>query len=243
MGFLGAVIAWFASPAHWSGTGGVPTRLLEHVQISAAALAVAIMVALPIGITLGHYHRFGNLAINVSNVGRAIPSFAILVIAFEIFGLGDIPAFAALTLLAIPPMLTNSYIGVRDVDPEVLDAARGMGMRERRMAFGVELPLAVPLIMAGVKTSAVQVIATATLAAIVAGGGLGRYILDGLGQRDDTQVFAGALLVALLALAVEVSLSGLEQILTPRGLRERTVRVSVGVDPARGRPLKSTSRI
>lgn len=222
MGFLGSVVAWFASAAHWTGPGGVPTRLLEHVQISAIAMAVAVLVALPIGIMLGHLHRFGNVAINVSNVGRAIPSFAILVIAFEIFGLGNIPAFAALTLLAIPPMLTNSYIAVRDVDPEVLDAARGMGMRERRMVFGVELPLAIPLIMAGVKTSAVQVIATATLAAIVAGGGLGRYILDGLGQRDDVQVFAGALLVAILALAVELSLSGLEQILVPRGLRERS---------------------
>lgn len=220
MGFLGAVITWFTSPAHWTGPGGVPIRLLEHIQISALALAVAIAVALPVGIALGHLHRFGNLAINVSNVGRAIPSFAILVIAFEIFGLGDIPAFAALTLLAIPPMLTNSYIGVRDIDPEVLDAARGMGMRERRLVFGVEVPLAIPLIMAGIKTSAVQVIATATLAAIVAGGGLGRYILDGLGQRDDVQVFAGAVLVAVLAIAVEVSLSGLEQLLVPRGLRE-----------------------
>jgi osmoprotectant transport system permease protein len=227
VGFLNSVIAWFASPAHWTGPGGVPTRLLEHLQISALAMAVAIVVALPIGIALGHLHRFGNVAINLSNVGRAIPSFAILVIAFEIFGLGNIPAFAALTLLAIPPMLTNSYIAVRDVDPEVLDAARGMGMRERRMVFGIELPLAIPLIMAGVKTSAVQVIATATLAAIVAGGGLGRYILDGLGQRDDAQVFAGALLVALLALAVELSLSGLEQILVPRGLRKRSADIPI----------------
>ena len=227
MGFLGSVIAWFSSPGHWTGPGGVPTRLLEHVQISAEAMAVAILVALPIGIALGHLHRFGNAAINVSNVGRAIPSFAILVIAFEIFGLGNIPAFVALTLLAIPPMLTNSYIGVRDVDAEVLDAARGMGMRVRRLVFGVELPLAIPLIMAGVKTSAVQVIATATLAAIVAGGGLGRYILDGLGQRDDIQVFAGALLVALLALAVELSLSGLEQILIPRGLRKGSSKIPI----------------
>jgi osmoprotectant transport system permease protein len=227
MSFVAAVFAWFASPAHWTGPGGVPTRLLEHVEISAVAMAVAIVVALPIGISLGHLHRFGNAAINISNVGRAIPSFAILVIAFEIFGLGNIPAFAALTLLAIPPMLTNSYIGVRDVDPEVLDAARGMGMRVRRIVFGIEIPLAVPLIMAGVKTSAVQVIATATLAAIVAGGGLGRYILDGLGQRDDIQVFAGAVLVALLALAVEQSLSGLEQILIPRGLRKGSSRIPI----------------
>jgi osmoprotectant transport system permease protein len=217
--FLGSVVAWFALPAHWTGPGGVPVRLLEHVEISAVALSVAIIIALPLGIALGHLHRFGNAAINVSNVGRSIPSFAILVIAFQIFGLGNTPAFLALTLLAIPPMLTNSYIGVRDVDPEVLDSARGMGMRERRVILGVELPLAIPLIMAGIKTSAVQVIATATLAAIVAGGGLGRYILDGLGQRDDAQVFAGAVLVAVLAIAVELSLSGLEQLLVPRGIR------------------------
>jgi osmoprotectant transport system permease protein len=234
MGILGSVITWFSSPAHWTGPDGVPIRLLEHVQISAAALAVATLVALPAGIALGHLHRFGNVAINISNVGRAIPSFAILVIAFQIFGLGNLPAFTALTLLAIPPMLTNSYIGVRDADPEVLDAARGMGMRERRVIFGVEVPLAIPLIMAGIKTSAVQVIATATLAAIVAGGGLGRYILDGLGQRDDTQVFAGAVLVAVLAIAVEMSLTGLEQVLVPRGLRVRSGEVIP--EAARPRP-------
>lgn len=231
MAFLADVIAWFGSPAHWTGPGGVPTRLVEHLEISAVALAVAIVIALPAGIALGHLHRFGNLAINVSNVGRAIPSFAILVIAFQIFGLGNIPAFSALTLLAIPPMLTNSYIGVRDVDAEVLDAARGMGMRERRVVFGVELPLAMPLIMAGIKTSAVQVIATATLAAIVAGGGLGRYILDGLGQRDDIQVFAGALLVALLAITVELTLSGLEQLFVPRGLRGGSLRFASAPRP------------
>ncbi len=234
MGILGSVVAWFGSPAHWTGPDGVPIRLLEHIQISAAAMAVAILVALPAGIALGHLHRFGNLAINVSNVGRAIPSFAILVIAFQVFGLGNIPAFAALTLLAIPPMLTNSYIGVRDADPEVLDAARGMGMRERRVIFGVEVPLAIPLIMAGIKTSAVQVIATATLAAIVAGGGLGRYILDGLGQRDDTKVFAGAVLVAVLAITVELFLSGVEQLLVPRGLRVRSREAIAGPRPEPG---------
>ena len=132
MGILGSVVAWFASPAHWTGPNGVPIRLVEHVEISAAAMAVAILIALPAGVALGHLHRFGNLAINVSNVGRAIPSFAILVIAFQVFGLGNIPAFAALTLLAIPPMLTNSYIAVRDADPAVLEAARAMRMPGRR---------------------------------------------------------------------------------------------------------------
>jgi len=219
MEFLGRVIAWFADPAHWTGSHGVPNRLVEHIQISGEAVGIGLLVALPVGIALGHWGRFGNLAINVSNVGRALPSFGILVIAFEVFGLNNYPALVALTLLAIPPMVTNSFIAVRDVDPEVRDAARGMGMRERRVLLDVELPLALPLIMAGIRTAAVQVVATATLAAILAGGGLGRYILDGLGQRDDVQVFAGAVLVALLAMSVELALAGVEQIVTPRGIR------------------------
>ena len=218
MGFFASVIAWFGNPAHWAGSGGVPHRLLEHLEMSAVAVLAALFIALPAGIALGHWGRFGNLAINVSNVGRAIPSFAILVIAFQIFGLGNYPAFVALTLLAIPPMLTNSYIGVRDVDPEVREAARGMGMREGRLLVDIEIPLALPLLMAGIRTSAVQVVATATLAALVAGGGLGRFIIDGLGQRDDVQVFAGALLVAALAMAVELGLSAVEQFALPRGL-------------------------
>jgi osmoprotectant transport system permease protein len=219
MELLGSVVAWFADPAHWTGSDGIPVRMLEHLEMSGAAVATGLVIALPIGIALGHWGRFGNLAINVSNVGRAIPSFAVLVIAFQIFGLGNYPWFAALVLLAIPPMLTNSYIAVRDVDPEVKDAARGMGMREGRLLRAVELPLALPLIMAGVRTAAVQVVATATLAALIAGGGLGRYIIDGLGRRQDDQVFAGALLVALLALAVELSFSAVEQIVSPRGIR------------------------
>jgi osmoprotectant transport system permease protein len=227
MAFVTSVVAWFANPLHWTGSNGVPTRLLEHLEMSGVAVLAGLVVALPVGIGLGHWRRFGTLAINISNVGRALPSFAILVIAFEVFGLGNYPAFAALTLLAIPPMLTNSYIGVRDVDAEVRDAARGMGMRERRVLIDVELPLAMPLIMAGVRTAAVQVVATATLAAVVAGGGLGRYIIDGFGQRDDVQVFAGAVLVAALAMAVELSLSGVEQVALPRGLRMKPIAVEV----------------
>ncbi len=231
MAFVTSVVAWFANPLHWAGSNGVPTRLLEHLEMSGVAVLAGLLVALPVGIGLGHWRRFGTLAINISNVGRALPSFAILVIAFEVFGLGNYPAFAALTLLAIPPMLTNSYIGVRDVDAEVRDAARGMGMRERRVLIDVELPLAMPLIMAGVRTAAVQVVATATLAAVVAGGGLGRYIIDGFGQRDDAQVFAGAVLVAVLAMAVELGLSGVEQVTLPRGLRMRPIAVEVAEAP------------
>jgi osmoprotectant transport system permease protein len=219
MAAIESLIKWFEAPSHWTGPDGVPTRLLEHIQISAESVAIGAVIALPIGILLGHYGRLGNLAINLSNVGRALPSFGILVIAFQIFGLGDLPIILSLTALAIPPMVTNSYVGLREVDPDIKDAARGMGYRELAQLLRVELPLAVPLVMAGIRTSAVQVVATATLAALIAGGGLGRYIIDGLAQFDYTKLFAGAVLVALLALATEVSLAGLERLLTPRGMR------------------------
>ncbi|HET7466811.1 MAG TPA: ABC transporter permease [Candidatus Dormibacteraeota bacterium] len=219
MTILEDVVRWFTSPAHWSGPDGITTRLLEHVQLSAESVLIGAVIALPIGIVLGHYGRFGAAAINISNVGRAIPSFALLVLAFQIFGLGDAPIIIALTALAIPPMVTNSYVAMREVDPDVKDAARGMGYRELAQVLRVELPLAVPLVMAGVRTSAVQVVATATLAALIAGGGFGRYIIDGLAQFDYTKLMAGAILVAALALATEFSLAAVERLLVPRGIR------------------------
>lgn len=219
MSILADVVHWFADPAHWTGTDGIPVRLVEHVQISAESVAIGALIALPTGILLGHYGRFGDLAINISNVGRAVPSFGILVIAFQVFGLGLTPVIVALTALAVPPMVTNSYVALREVDPDVKEAARGMGYRELARLIRVELPLAVPLVMAGVRTSAVQVVATATLAALIGSGGFGRYIIDGFAQQDYTKTFAGAVLVALLALATELSLSGVERLLVPRGIR------------------------
>jgi len=210
---------WLTDPAHWQGIDGIPTRLVEQIHLSIESVAIGAVIALPIGIGLGHYGRFGNLAINISNVGRAVPSFAILVIAFQVFGLGDVPIVLALTALAVPPMVTNSYVALREVDPDVKDAARGMGYRELAQLLRVELPLAGPLIMAGVRTSAVQVVATATLAALIAGGGLGRYIVDGLARSDNPRTLAGALLVAALALATELLLAGLQRVLVPRGIR------------------------
>lgn len=219
MDFFIQVAQWFLDPAHWQGAGGIPTRLGEHIGMSVAATATGAAVALPVGILLGHWGRFGGLAVNISNVGRAIPSFAILVIALQLFHIGAAPAYAALVLLAIPPMVTNSYVALREVDADVKDAARGMGYREHVQLFRVELPLALPLIMAGVRTSAVQVVATATLAALVAWGGLGRYIIDGLAQRDYVQLFAGALLVTGLAIVTEVGLATFESALQPAALR------------------------
>ena len=219
MSFLGTVAQWLVDPAHWTGDDGIPTRLMQHVQLSAEAVLLGAVIALPLGILLGHYGRFGNLAISVSNVGRAVPSFGIIIIAFQIWSLGDVPIIIALTALAIPPIVTNSFVAMTEVDKDIKDAARGMGYRDLVQLMRVELPLAIPLVMAGIRTSAVQVVATATLAAYIGGGGLGRYIVDGYATQIYREVFAGAILVALLALVTEVSLSAMERLLTPRGIR------------------------
>ncbi|HEY4845071.1 MAG TPA: ABC transporter permease [Candidatus Dormibacteraeota bacterium] len=231
MNFIGQVVQWFLSPIHWQGDGGIPHRTFEHLVMSGISILVAALIALPIGIAIGHFGKGGNLAINISNIGRAIPSFALLVLAAQFFGIaaasqivgfGAVPAFVALVALAIPPMVTNSYVGMREVDPDVREAARGMGMRERAVLLRVELPIATPFIMAGIRTSAVNVVATATLAAVVAWGGLGRFIVDGLGLQDYPMLFAGALMVAVLSLIVEFSLAGVQRLATPAGLRSST---------------------
>ncbi|MBW3627261.1 MAG: ABC transporter permease subunit [Actinobacteria bacterium] len=184
-------------------------------------MAMAMAMALPLGLTLGHLGRGGVVAVNVSNVGRALPSFAVLVIALQLSSIGTTPTLVALTLLAIPPMVTNSYVGIREVDAETREAARAMGMTGRQVFLGVELPVAVPLVMAGVRTAAVQVVATATLAALVGYGGLGALILLGLRTGDNVDVFAGAVAVAVLALATELGLALVQRALTPQALRRR----------------------
>ncbi|TMD46588.1 MAG: ABC transporter permease [Chloroflexi bacterium] len=219
MNFANQVLQWFLNGAHWQGDGGIPHRTFEHLAMSGASVLTAAVIALPVGIAIGHIGRGGILAINISNIGRAIPSFAVLVIAVELFGIGALPAFIALVALAIPPMVTNSYIGMREVDADVREAARGMGMRERAVLLRVELPIALPFIMAGIRTSAVNVVATATLAALVAWGGLGRFIVDGFGLQDYPMMFAGAIMVAILSLIVEFSLAGAQRLATPAGLR------------------------
>lgn len=220
MEFFQQVLAWFADPAQWSGRGGIPVRTAEHAWYALVATAAAAAVALPLGIGLGHLGRGGLLAINVSNAGRAVPAFGLIVLVFILTGYGFLPVFVTLTALAIPPMVTNSYTAMRTVEPAVTDAAVGMGMTRRQRIWQAELPVALPLILAGVRTSALQVIATATLAAFVGLGGLGRYIIDGIGL-DYPQVVGGAVLVALLALLVEFLLSKLQALLVSRGLAQR----------------------
>jgi len=221
MTFLGDVVNWFTNSAHWHGASGVPHRVEEHMVMSLAAIAAAVLVAVPPSLVLGHLRRFGALAVNISNVGRAIPSFAILVLSVQVVGIGAEPAFIALFVLAIPPLVTNSYVGMAEVDPEIRESARGMGMTAWQSMRRVEIPVALPVLLAGLRTAAVQVVATATLAAIVAWGGLGRYIIDGLAQLDYVQVFAGAVLVAVLSVLTELVLALVQRLVVSAGLGQR----------------------
>ncbi|HUP84716.1 MAG TPA: ABC transporter permease [Acidimicrobiales bacterium] len=223
MDFLSSVVEYFSTAANWWGTEGMVHRLVEHVGMSAAALATAMLIALPVGLVLGHTGRGGAVAVNLSNLGRAVPSFAIIVLMASIVGIGAKPAYIALVALAVPPMVTNTFTAIQGVDREVREAAVGMGLTGRQVLARVEVPMGLPLMMAGIRTSAVQVVATATLAALVGWGGLGRYIIDGLATRDFQEVFAGALLVAVLSLLVEVGLSVLQRVIVPNGLRGRLV--------------------
>ena len=225
MSLAADVVEWFTTAEHWRGDFGVPHRLTEHALMSAAAVVAAIVIGLPIGIWLGHRGRGGAVAINLTNVGRAVPSLAILALTQQAIGLsgwpgfGARPAFVALVALAVPPLVTNAYVGMRGVDRDVVEAARGMGMTGTELLRRVELPIALPLVMAGVRTAAVQVVATATLAAVTAWGGLGRFIVDGFGQQDNAQIVAGALLVGLMALATEMALARVQRAVVSEGLR------------------------
>lgn len=197
-------VDWFADPAQWQGSTGILVRLAEHLWYSGASLAIALLIALPVGLLIGHTNRFANIVINVGNLGRAMPDLGIVVLLALLIGFQVTLVIVALLLLAIPPILTNTFTAVRGVDPEVRDAAEGMGLTPWQVLTRVELPVAVPLMFAGIRTAAVQVVATATLAAFIGQlGGLGRYIFDGLQMRDTIRAVNGAILVALLALAVE----------------------------------------
>jgi osmoprotectant transport system permease protein len=233
MSFLGEVLEWFGDGDNWSGNFGIPNRMLEHIEYALVATLAAILIALPIGVVLGHLRRFGTLSINVANIGRAVPSFALLVLSFQLFGLDELPfggptsAFIPLVALAIPPILINAYTGMAEVDDGVRESARGMGMTGRQSMFRIELPIAFPLIWAGIRVSAVQVVATATLAALIASGGLGRYIVDGIAVRDFAQVFAGALLVAMLAIATEGVFALGNRLITSPGLQTSRAEAQV----------------
>jgi osmoprotectant transport system permease protein len=220
------MIDWLLDPAHWSGPDGIPIRLFEQVAISGASLLLAALVALPVGLWIGHTGRAATLAVNIANIGRAIPSLAAIGIIAPItqafdpeLGFKVYPTLFAMILLAVPPILVNAYAGVSGVDRELVEAARGMGFRERQILARIEVPIALPVIAAGLRSATVQVIATATLGALFGFGGLGRYLVDGVAQNDDGQIFGGVFLVAALALLAEGGFALLQRALTSPGLR------------------------
>lgn len=228
---LGDVLAWFGDADNWFGTAGILNRLREHVQLTASATLISAALALPPALWLGHRRIGGTFVVALVNVGRAIPSFAIVVLFLPIsmrlgLGIGFWPTFLALLFLAVPPMFTNTYTGVAGVDPDLVETSRGMGMTGRDVLTKVELPMASPVILAAIRVAAVQVAATATIGALVGWGGLGRFIVDGFANRDNVVVFAGAVLVTGLAIVLEMLLGRIEHSVVPSTLRSR----SKGID-------------
>jgi osmoprotectant transport system permease protein len=202
----------------WDDRSLLATKVLEQIQLSAIAIAIAAVIALPLGVWLGHLHRGSFLAINVSNLGRALPSLAVISVGLPLFGIGHTVVILALVVLAAPLMLTNAYVAVDGIDGDIVEAARGMGLSPSQVLTRVELPLALPLIFAGIRTAAVYVVATATLAGVVGGGSLGDIIFN-QATYFLSGVVGAAILVSLLAFAADFTFAGLQRLLTPRGLR------------------------
>lgn len=213
-------------PANWSGSRGILVRLVEHLQLSLPPLIAAMLVAIPAGVLAGHYRRGQAIGTAIANVGRAIPTLALLVfgvvLSLRVFNLGLSywPTVFALFFLALHPLFTNTYTGIKNVDPALKEAGRGMGYDDRRLLVEVEIPVASPVIFTAVRVAAVQVIATAPIGALAAGGGFGRYIIDGFGQRDYATMYLGILLIAALSILVERALDLVERVAIPTGLRE-----------------------
>jgi osmoprotectant transport system permease protein len=229
----GDAVVWLNDPLNWTGPDGVPALLLEHLGMSAAAVLAAAAIALPVGIALGHVRRGGGFAVVLANASRALPTLALLLIfASTPIGFGNPATVLAAAVFAVPPILTNAYTGMLGVDPDVRDAARGMGLTGVRSLLQMELPLALPLVAAGLRTATVQVIATVPLAALVGGGGLGPIIVSGFANRRFGQVLAGALLVALVCLLAEGLLALAQRAVTPEALRQtRPGRPARGLRP------------
>jgi osmoprotectant transport system permease protein len=230
--------AWLGDPANWTGPGAIPQRLLEHAGLSAAALLVAILIALPAGLAIGHTRRGSALAANLANLGRAIPSLAVIGIVLPFtaaidpqLGFKVYPTLVAMVILAIPPILVNTEAGVAGVDRDLVESSRAMGMREGQVLAAVEIPVALPVILAGIRSAATQIVATMTLGAIFGSGGLGRFLVEGIAQNDDGKIFGGVVLVASLALVTEAAFALLQRASTSPGLRRpdvnRPARASV----------------
>jgi osmoprotectant transport system permease protein len=234
------IVHWFADPNHWQGSAGVPTRVGEHLLISGGALLVAAAIGLPVGVWVGHTGKGASLAVNLANLGRALPTLAVMGLVVPVtaaidpqLGFKVYPALIGLIVLAIPPIVVNAYAGISGVDRDMVEAGRGMGMRPIELLRTVEIPIALPVLLDGIRSAAAQVLATATLAAIFGGPGLGRYLVEGYAQLDYPMMFAGVILVGALFLVAEAAFSLLQSRLTSPGIRphrpEDTARVEASL--------------
>ncbi|GGM71357.1 ABC transporter permease [Dactylosporangium sucinum] len=225
MNLVQLVLDWFLQPAQWSGPDGIPNRVGEHLYYFGLALLIAMALAVPLGLLIGHTGRAGFLVVNLGNAARALPTLGLVGLAVVAFGIGLVPTLVPLVALAVPPILVNTYEGIRQVDAELRDAAKGVGMTGREVLLQVEIPVALPLIILGLRTAAIQIVSTATIAAYVGLGGLGRFIFDGLARREYEVMVGGAVLAVLLALLTEAIFTLLARLIVAQGVRQRaTVR-------------------
>jgi osmoprotectant transport system permease protein len=207
-------------------------QTIVYLQLCGLAIVLAIVIGVGIGIAVSRSALLGFIAVNVSGLLRAIPILAVLILAVPYLGLGFTPAAFALVIVGVPPILLNTYTGVRGIDPATIDAARGMGMTRGQIVSRIQIPLILPVVAAGIRTSAVQIIATATVAGLIGAGGYGNYVIDGLYKLNDIEILAGAIPVAILAMLIELLMGRLQQAITPAGLRVNTPR-TVAVASAR----------
>ncbi|TWE28288.1 osmoprotectant transport system permease protein [Prauserella muralis] len=231
MSLFSQLLEFFGDADNWSGSRGIPVRMLEHLWYTALSLAIATAIALPVGLLIGHTGRGAFFAINLGNAARSFPSLGLLMLLVLGLGLGLVPALIALVALGVPPILASTYAGVRGVEPAVIDAARGMGMTETRIVSRVELPIALPLVLSGMRSATLQIVSTATIAAYLSLGGLGRFVIDGFAVRDYAEMVAGAVLVALLAIALDGVLVLLQRLLVSAGLTGRAQRAAATQEP------------
>ncbi|GAA0519385.1 glycine/betaine ABC transporter permease [Paractinoplanes deccanensis] len=216
-------LSYLLDPAHWdpSVSGSFPQLLLSHLWYVFLALLIGTVIALPIGLYIGHTGKGSFIAINAGNAGRSLPTLGLLMLMVTLLGLGLLPVLIALTVLVVPPILTSTYAGMRTLDRRVVDAAKGMGMRPWQVLTRVELPMALPVLMGGFRSAALQVVATATVAAAVGLGGLGRLLIDGLAVNDYSRVLAGAIVVAVLAVVLDLFLALVQRWVVSPGVSGR----------------------
>ena len=239
MNFIQQAVSYLLTVDNWTGPVGLAARILEHVEYTAVAVGASALIAIPIGMIIGHTGRGTLLVVSAVNGLRSLPTLGVLLLGVLLFGLGTGPPLVALMLLGVPSLLAGTYAGIANVDPVVVDAARAMGMTEAQVLLRVEVPNAMPLILGGLRNATLQVVATATVAAYASLGGLGRYLIDGIKEREFQLALVGALMVAalalildgVLALAVWVSVPGTGRLRKPHRLEDVTV-TAVGDQPA-----------